>query len=597
MVGPLALPLVLWWIGSFFLRGDLGLWMDDYGFHLRDPATDTFDRAMLFVPPQGFWRPLHMVVTQDLITLTWHKQWLMHGLCAAAHALNVVLLYLVLRRLGIRRTVAGVCGLLFLTLPMAYEVIFWPSTISTAIGLAIFQGALLMFIGTASRAEWGSRHWARMALLAPIMFAIGCWYEQVLTMISCLPFIYVAAAPRLARLREHVVRLLGSVGLAMTGGMVYGVLLATTAGPGVRGGKASYTSIDGMGDKAVLIARQAWGRLALDGFMPGAVRTGWETLGRDWKVGVGAVILLMLSAAAWLAWRWRLISEEQSGVGIGVRNGPGNWWRPVLIMLGGLVVFVLAWLPGVVIQTQWASPRMCYVPVYGAMLVVGALLELAAGCVRWPRAQRAVLMFAGVLSLQVSVTGAIALVGVQKAHQKRYQMDQEQLGVLKRLVPDPPPDTVFMPVKLEDWPTSTGSWRFDTLGRGFWENPWSATYGVRQAYRNKGLHAFAINRWIPLPVEEVNKDTFVYSGPRFYEPHQMLTLDGKVAAAWSTVAAFAVDGSHQLRLVEVLVFKRKGVEIERVELPLVMEAKRRASGGTPGSAESFIREFVVELGG
>ena len=41
-LAPIGLPLVLWWIGTFFLKGDLGKWLDDYGFHLRDPATDTY---------------------------------------------------------------------------------------------------------------------------------------------------------------------------------------------------------------------------------------------------------------------------------------------------------------------------------------------------------------------------------------------------------------------------------------------------------------------------------------------------------------------------------------------------------------------------
>ncbi len=595
VVGPLALPLVLWWIGSFFLLGNLGLWVDDYSFHVRDPATDTYELRRLFVPPPGpFWRPIHIVVSQDLITLAWHENWLMHGICAAVHALNVVLLFRLLRRLGVRRTAASVCGMIFLTAPAGFQVIFWPSTISTGISLAIFQGTMLMFIRSASKAEWGLRRWAITALLGPIIFAIGCWYEQVMTMVACLPFIYAAVAPRLA-LRKHAARLVFSIGMAMAGGVLYAVLLMSTAQTAIRGSKESFATTSQLWSKVLEIAEQVRYRLMLEWFLPGAVRTGWATMGREWQVGIGAVVLLMLSGAAWLAWRWRLIGEEQRAEAAAAAGGPErggdsgllrDWWRLGLVMLAGLAVFVCAWLPAVVIYVQRTESRLCYVPIFGLMLMLGPVLELPARCLRRrPGIQRMMLMGVGVGALPVSVVGAIALVGVQTAFQKRYQMDQTQLGVLRQLVPNPSPQTVFMPLKVDDWPTATESVLFDTITPGVWDAPWSADFALRYAYRNGQIWSIAYSRWRSLLIDEVNDESFVYLGPG-------LQPDRKHVVPWSTVVAFAAERPDRFRLVEEVVFTRKGVEFERVEMPLVKQARERS----PGMDHLFVRGFVVELG-
>jgi hypothetical protein len=592
VVGPLALPLVLWWIGSFFLQGDLGLWVDDYTAHWRDPVTGTYETRRLFeVAPGPFWRPIHMVVTLDLITLAWNDHWLMHGVCAAMHLLNVVLLFRVLGRLGMRRTVASVCGILFLTAPMGFEAIFWPSTVSTGISLAIFQGMLLLFVRVVSRAEWGFRGWALVSLLGPIMFAIGCWYEQVLTMISCLPFIYIAVAPRLARVWSHVGRMVYSIGMGMGGGILCAILVMTAVGANRRGSTESFATTDQLWDKTVLIARQVWARMTMDAFLPGAVRTGWTTMGQQWEVGILALVLLMVSGAAWLAWRWRLIGEEQWAEETGGERGVAcrgvdsglleDWWRLGLIMMGGLVVFLFAWLPVVLILQQRTESRLCYVPLWGLMLMLGPVLELLARCLRpWRRMQRGVLMGVGVGAVQASVVGAIALVGVQSSFQRRYRMDQEQVAWLQRLVPDPAPRTAFMPMRVEDWPTATGSIRFDAFAISVWDAVWSADSALKHAYRRKEVGAIGTNRWSALPIAEVNDESFVLVGP------------GKRVVAWSTVVPFTVDRSGQLRLVEEVVFKRKGVELERVELPLAKRARERS----PALGHLFVRGFVVELG-
>jgi hypothetical protein len=351
--------------------------------------------------------------------------------------------------------------------------------------------------------------------------------------------------------------------------------------------------LSGLGDKAEVIWAQASKLMSLDGFLPGAVRTGWRVLGEDWTTGIMAVVLLMLSGGAWLSWRWRLISIEQEGESR-PRTGGAESARMGMAALAGAAIFVCAWLPAVVIREQWAAPRLCYVPTMGGVIALGAVLEWVARSLAGKRVvQRAVLMVMGTAALPICVAGALALVGVQWSLQKRYRMDQEQLAILKALVPAPAPETVFMPVRLEDWPTGvrTGSPVFDTFARGIWEIPWSAAYGVMQTYGTRRVYALPINRWAALPLDQITGESFVYSGARFWSAHPKLP-DGRHIVPWSHVAPFAVDSEHRLRLVQRLIFTRGGVEVARAEMPVVKHARERAGG-----RGSFLDEIVVELGG
>jgi hypothetical protein len=36
---PLLFMVPLWFVATFYFRGDLGKWADDWGFHGRDPVT------------------------------------------------------------------------------------------------------------------------------------------------------------------------------------------------------------------------------------------------------------------------------------------------------------------------------------------------------------------------------------------------------------------------------------------------------------------------------------------------------------------------------------------------------------------------------
>ena len=38
----------LWFVATFYFLGDLGKWMDDWIFHVRDPATGTFKWGYVF---------------------------------------------------------------------------------------------------------------------------------------------------------------------------------------------------------------------------------------------------------------------------------------------------------------------------------------------------------------------------------------------------------------------------------------------------------------------------------------------------------------------------------------------------------------------
>jgi hypothetical protein len=194
-------------------------------------------------------------------------------------------------------------------------------------------------------------------------------------------------------------------------------------------------------------------------------------------------------------------------------------------------------------------------------------------------------MVMGWAMVAVALGGKIALVGVQSAFQLRSHMDQLEFEQLRTLVPAPPQNTVFIPLKIENWPTRTGSYRFDGFARGVWELSWSANESVKHLYRRLDVFATFFNRWGPLPLDNVTDVDFVYRHAWFspYLPMQ----SGGYLIQWVAVVPFTVNSAGKLELVSRIVVKRPGGKQQAITLPLAEEACQLQ--GVRGG------EFVLDL--
>ena len=148
----------------------------------------------------------------------------------------------------------------------------------------------------------------------------------------------------------------------------------------------------------------------------------------------------------------------------------------------GMAAGILALLPGALIVGQGLAARMMYTPLVGFSIALGGLV--AAGVSLFgPRTRRRLAAALAPVVIAGACAGAVTMMGLQKAYQLRTREDQAIMAQLMRLVPEPPPQTIFLPVRLEHWPTRTGMIRFDRLRPGVFETIWSATAIVRQSYR------------------------------------------------------------------------------------------------------------------
>ncbi len=576
--GPALLPVLLFSVGSFWLLGDLGKWLDDYGFHKRDPETGGFAwSALVHTGWTGFWRPLHLLLASDLQTVFWRHDWASHLVCAALHGVTSLLLWRTLRAMGVSARAAGAAALFFLTVPSAYEVIFWPSTIGTSVGTGVLLVVWLLMARFARGGGW----WIVIAMTV-LAFMIPCWYEQPATALAGLPLVFLAAVPRGLPLRRRVVRALVPTAACGVMCVVYLALMGATVSG--RGGAQSFTPVSRLGNKARMVVDQASDCLLMRRFLPGAVTEGWNRIWSAPVMAAGLVVLLGVGGWAWAGW-WARAKDgavppasDQPPVHDGAAGVPA---RSALLVLLGAMVFALAWLPAVAIETQWVVPRLCYVSLVGVAVAGAGMLDLVGAAVGRRRRARAVYWsVVAACVLAGAPSGAVALVGVQSAMQKRYRMDQNELSQLKELIPAPAARTMFMPLRLENWPVHTGSARFDSFARGVWELSWSANTAPKFLYRRKDVFGLSNNRWTELPISDVTEGGFLYSagwlGAEF-----PLEQRNKHRVPWDGVVPFVVGADGRIQLVRTLALARPDNRDLRLTFPQVEEAAARGAPTIP----------------
>jgi hypothetical protein len=229
----------------------------------------------------------------------------------------------------------------------------------------------------------------------------------------------------------------------------------------------------------------------------------------------------------------------------------------------------------VLVSGQSVVPRLLYFPSIGLAIAVAA----GGGLVRGMISRRFSALIAPVAAIAVAFVtalGGVTLVGIQKQYQNRSRADVAVAQSLLKLMPDPPAESIFVPLRVDHLPSRSGRLFFDRLRPGAFETIWSATALTRQSYHRRDLWAAGWNPWrLPL-IDDPNSqsvrlnDRFVIWSPF---PHDQL---GGTRVPWSNVVPFVVEPNGRVRLVRRLAFEQEDGSTLTIQ-PAIVQARLNAA--------------------
>jgi hypothetical protein len=541
---PAALALLLWFGATFYLHGDTGKHSDDYHAHLVNAATGAVD---LSLQPWNrwkyFWRPVHLAHVTGINTISYDHPWIGHLELALAHGAVGWMLAGLLTRLGIRRSVAGMTALLFVTLPLVGEASLWTSASCNVISCLF----LLRGLELARRQTAGPASRARILWIALLTFVAACWYEPAAAAMAAAPFVYLAACPSGVPLRN---RLRGAVALLLAAGLaclLYTTLLLLTAPPQSRGGSESLTT------PATALTRIAQVlRLALNGTfglrgqadIQGSIEQGWGVLRHvPGPAFLAAAIALAVGTVLVLASRAHRIPPA-AGITLSAR-GLG------LLMVAGGAMIVGGLVPLIAINRNGVELRTLYVPLLGITLIFATFAGATAD--RIAQASAPVRTIFAALASSAGVTaaimGMIGMIGFQAQFRLNAANDRLICENLRALAPNPAPGTMFVPLRIKMRGASTSQLIYNRALHGALEAPWCSSAIVRSAFKRRDIACTCVPYWANgrLPIMELDADGLVGNG---------LTIgadignDGRAHVPWKRCIPFVVEPGGNVRLVQ-----------------------------------------------
>ena len=548
---------VLWFVSAFYFLGDLGKWADDWMFHVRDPVTGTFKWGDIFAPDPlrtGFWRPLHIHLSIFLDTLLWSHDGVIHSIQAALHGLNAWLVWKVLGQVCTSRQAPAIGAILFLVYPAAHEAIFWLSTIGTTVGL----GSFLVCVLGVQRFASGEIGWRGLLLHLPLLLTLGWWYEQSAACGPAIAFAYLAAVTQSVPWKKRFGTATGFVVAAFAGGIVYAALLLQTIAPQARGGSQSINHAAELIPQTRLVVGQAWQYLTLTTFASGALREGWSGVRSRPLEAIGVGVVLVLALPGFSSWwmRGRAVSSAvSSSADVGeTKFGTRRAWAIVF----GASIMLASMVPVIAVHNQWFAPRLAYHTLFGILVVVAVLIDVPFAA-RWGRARdaRGRVWRGGSLGvfMPVAICFAIMLVGVQSVWHKRQAAERRMTREFRELVPNPPINAVFVPIRVASRPTNTGSGAFDNIGTSPFEFHWSASQPIQFMYARADVRALGISQWLApgkrlVGCEGATESDLVLSPECLPRAALVVDAKGRKLVPWSSVVAFQIEKGGHVRLVD-----------------------------------------------
>lgn len=592
-VFPVAIVLV----SLLYFGGEIGKHADDWSINLRDPVTGLAptNLSAYFGSYQYFWRPLHLWMLFGVGTHLFDDVRPVGLFCIAMHLVAGWQLYRLIRLGTHCWPPAAIATMIFVLAPHHYEVSYWFSSISTAIGSATFLYALRwgserLADARANGRPPGVRFFAGAFTLA---FLTPCFYEQPSAMTGAAPFIAAAVLLSRGERFRHLVdprakscrRVLAftlALGLAS---VLYVALMVATAPRGARGGDSSFVSSARLSARLNEVLGGAefclWGERARQ-----VVLGAWEIGTRELESGVGLSVFVAVAALA-LGWCVVVVvapisgghSPSSSGAAIpahGTHTAHSTLISRACWIGAGFTVFILGFAPIAMLDRQNVEMRNVYVPLIGAAIVLAQLLDMCwCLCARWPSVQRGVRGVLALASVSLLLACAVCQVGLQDALRKLWLSDVRAIEELARAVPQPPPTAVFVPVTDPRRPVGSRQPLFDILRPSSFAAVWAATAMLQDQYKRTDVSAVRCSPWAPSPFDD--------AGPLGLRWRSIPRLDDASWVEWERIVPFMFDAKGRVRLIDTLAVERwSGTVYEHVS-PLT-KAHGPEDGASAGSA-------------
>jgi hypothetical protein len=595
--------MCLWLGAALFLGGDYGFWNDDYFIASVDPVTGErtrwiMDQVTPFEPrssPVLTWRPFYNVLLATVSGASWNAPWIAHGINALLHGANALVLAMLLRALGRSWSLVFVGAAFYLTWPIAFETVFWMCAIPTAFSILALLLTLFAFVKWASQAGTHGlfgpvRAWA----VAAVVFAacIPCFNEQAAGAIVALPVLYLSVRPiheRFATSTKRLVPMLLSIGAAY-GAYILMVLSNTHGGIGAAGAPTPVGKVLG---ELLRIGTDYAHLLGLRFVGTGAVRTGIDAM-QLYPVRSALLVIGTVGAGAFAAFYWIRSSPTRNSPAATVLEPATDGWfvRRVCLVAGVILVAVGSLLPLAMAMGTAVRPRMASVSIIALVILITAGAEWIGEAVRSSWA-RGVLRWIGLTGCAVSVGfGLVSMIGIQRAYQRRAELDAHVAEQLRTTMPNPPAGTVFLPLDVVDFPTRSGTPWFDTyfVSPFYWS--WGYTGYVQHTYsrrdvfsgffghepaRRNDLWLCADERGVlfsgPMPAEFVKSENPVVKAP-----------SKSVWLPWDRVVPFVVSETGKVSLVTNLTISRDPEVLSGpndLEIQPVLTESQRVAGIIP----------------
>lgn len=537
-LGEVLFPVLLWFVATFFLLGDIGKYNDDWYYVQRNAATGEI-QSLVLERYVHFWRPLYRVVVPSLMTLLSEHDWLHHFILACAHGVVGVLLWKILRELRATRIGAAIGVVWFMVWPAHFEAILWLCASPTLLSAAVVLTTWLLTMRFAS-GRLGRYGWPVMMVGVPLLFFVSaCLNEQASCGVTVLPFLYMAARASEEKLGRSFMRAVVPAAASFLVLCLYVVLHVKLRFkmPALEH-DAVMIPLAGLPEKMMWVNRWVVGQVASGEYLSRLLSAGREAIA---AYPVRSVVLgaALLTSLPWWVKSVSRTSDEVSTRSLWVIAAGGVMYAGALAPIAGF--------------NYWYVPRITYAPLIGVAMMIAGVISLlgpqqrARG--RWVRVVLA--SFMGV----VFIGGAVMMAGIQRGYQVRVQQDEDELRQLKELVPSPAQGTVFAPLAIGPSVVSRGGkGRYEAYFCSSLSSWWSSRWVVQHAYkRNDLLCGYTLN----------GQGAFINAWP-----DRALVRDvGEVP--WALIVPFVIDDHGKVTLVTDI--RVAGVV---VEMPQAVEAAK-----------------------
>ncbi len=588
LIASVLFPIVLWAFATLFFGGDIGKWNDDYFFSTRDPVTNQMTGWAVttrepYLPPEKrlqALRPLLHSVVPSITSLCWDEFWMAHVIGAIGHGLMALLLYRVMRGLGRSVHAAAGAAALFMVWAVHHEAWVWIAAFGSLFSAILFQCMTLCMIRFARKGGHasGARGWPWALLMILCGAAILCFQEQASGAFPALALAYWAVCPDDESLLRRVVR--PAVPLAVSGSLVgvYLYLVKHFAQPGLGNDAESYEKPANLFNRMADVVSGFRDNFMLRHFANGAATRGWRVLLDDKAVMAAWLVAL---AVAWFISARVWVRTPSHGPGAPARAGA----RSPFVAMFGVCAFLGACLTIAVIKGYPTLSRVTYLPLASALIAASTLFDgvgrlfhplsfmpegvesrAATELGTWYRRVCAVAL------APILVAGGVMTIGAQSRMREVTRDDDRNGRQLVEQVPNPEPNTVFLPVNIRPRPFRTGQPQFDEEVRSVWERLWSMPYFVKFQYRRKDVYSLGACVGLPI-IMKADEQGIEYIWPFGVPFHDPAT--NRAPIPWQFVIPVVFDDERNLHVVTRLVQPQEGRPALVVEIPQTRELVRQ----------------------